>query len=72
MNDAGTIDMDLITTGVSASERTRRASLVVALRNVVAEKMEVGGSAKKVTQVLIHQKLDLYKIWLFHKQIYIH
>ena len=51
MNNAGTIDMDLITTGVSASERTRRASLVMALRSVVAEKMEVGGPAKRVTQV---------------------
>ena len=61
MINAGTIDMDLITTGVSASERTRRASLVMALRSVVAEKMEVGGPAKRVTQVRSKLKYILYR-----------
>ncbi|KAI9087257.1 hypothetical protein K1719_030727 [Acacia pycnantha] len=37
-----TIDMDLITTGVSASERMRRESLVQATRNIIMEKMQIG------------------------------
>lgn len=43
--------MDLITTGVSASERSRRANLLEALRQLVAEKMTSGGSSVKINQV---------------------
>ncbi|XP_074335653.1 DNA replication licensing factor MCM4 [Apium graveolens] len=39
----GTIDMDLITTGVSASERMRRESLVSLTRSIIMEKMQLGG-----------------------------
>ncbi|KAG0564394.1 hypothetical protein KC19_8G107300 [Ceratodon purpureus] len=49
----GTIDMDLITTGVSASERTRRANLVAALRELIAEKLSPGSSpGLKINQLL--------------------
>ncbi|MQL94869.1 hypothetical protein Taro_027535 [Colocasia esculenta] len=39
----GTIDMDLITTGVSASERVRRENTLTAVRNLIMEKMQLGG-----------------------------
>ncbi|CAK9211657.1 unnamed protein product [Sphagnum troendelagicum] len=48
----GTIDMDLITTGVSASERTRRTNLIVALRTLIAEKLPLGSPPAKVPQLL--------------------
>ncbi|KAH7426637.1 hypothetical protein KP509_10G009500 [Ceratopteris richardii] len=51
-HSTGTIDMDLITTGVSASERTRRASLVMAVRNLISEKMQAGGSTMRLMQLL--------------------
>lgn len=45
--------MDLITTGVSASERSRRANLVVALRELIAEKLSPGSSpGLKMNQVI--------------------
>ena len=45
--------MDLITTGVSASERTRRANLVAALRELIAEKLSPGSSpGLKINQVI--------------------
>lgn len=48
----GTIDMDLITTGVSASERGRRANLIAALRDLIAERISPGSSSSlKVNQV---------------------
>eukprot|EP00250_Pteridium_aquilinum_P010421 c19376_g1_i1 orf=124-2694(-) len=57
-HSTGTIDMDLITTGVSASERTRRASLVAAVRNLVSEKMQAGGSTMKLMQLLEELRKD--------------
>ncbi|KAL3683753.1 hypothetical protein R1sor_001775 [Riccia sorocarpa] len=48
----GTIDMDLITTGVSASERTRRSNLVSAIRNMIAEKLQAGSSSLRAPQLL--------------------
>lgn len=44
--------MDLITTGVSASERSRRANLLAALRQLIAEKLPPGSSTVKVNQVI--------------------
>ena len=47
----GTIDMDLIMTGISASERTRRENLVAATRNLVMEKLQLGGPSTRLTEV---------------------
>jgi len=45
--------MDLITTGVSTSERGRRANLIAALRDLIAEKISPGSSSGlKVNQVI--------------------
>ncbi|CAI9103741.1 OLC1v1002279C1 [Oldenlandia corymbosa var. corymbosa] len=48
----GTIDMDLITTGVSASERMRRENLVSSTRNIIMEKMQIGGSSTRLMELL--------------------
>ncbi|CAN6444280.1 unnamed protein product [Victoria cruziana] len=48
----GTIDMDLITTGVSASERLRKQNLVEAARNLITEKMQLGGPSMRIAQLL--------------------
>ncbi|XP_065869433.1 DNA replication licensing factor MCM4 [Euphorbia lathyris] len=48
----GTIDMDLITTGVSASERMRRENLVSATRNVIMEKLQLGGRSMRLLELL--------------------
>ncbi|CAN4107486.1 unnamed protein product [Withania somnifera] len=48
----GTIDMDLITTGVSASERMRRESLVSTTRNIIMEKMQLGGPSTRLLELL--------------------
>ncbi|XP_071715037.1 DNA replication licensing factor MCM4 [Rutidosis leptorrhynchoides] len=48
----GTIDMDLITTGVSASERMRRDNLVALARNVIMEKMQLGGPSTRILELL--------------------
>ncbi|CAM6102730.1 unnamed protein product [Calypogeia fissa] len=53
----GTIDMDLITTGVSASERTRRSNLAAAARSMIAEKVQAGQSVK-VAQLLEEMRKD--------------
>eukprot|EP00850_Spirogloea_muscicola_P009090 SM000050S17015 [mRNA] locus=s50:406082:412127:+ [translate_table: standard] len=47
----GTIDMDLITTGVSASERTRRTLITAALLDLVHEKLQAGGPGMRVIQI---------------------
>lgn len=47
----GTIDMDLITTGVSASERMRRENLVSATRNIIMEKLQLGGPSMRLLEV---------------------
>ncbi|XP_078431989.1 minichromosome maintenance (MCM2/3/5) family protein [Wolffia australiana] len=48
----GTIDMDLITTGISASERIRREQVLTAARNHVLEKMQLGGPSIYLTDML--------------------
>uniref|UniRef100_A0A0E0JJV5 DNA replication licensing factor MCM4 n=1 Tax=Oryza punctata TaxID=4537 RepID=A0A0E0JJV5_ORYPU len=48
----GTIDMDLIMTGISASERQRRDNLVAATRNLVMEKMQLGGPSVRMIELL--------------------
>lgn len=44
--------MDLITTGVSASERLRKQNLVEAARNLITEKMQLGGPSMRIAQVI--------------------
>ncbi|KAG4973782.1 hypothetical protein JHK87_030603 [Glycine soja] len=51
-HSTGTIDMDLITTGVSASERMRRESLQQATRNIIMEKMQIGGPSMRLLELL--------------------
>ncbi|VFR02864.1 unnamed protein product [Cuscuta campestris] len=48
----GTIDMDLITTGVSASERVRRENLLSDTRDIVREKMQLGGPPLRLIEIL--------------------
>ncbi|GAV62385.1 MCM domain-containing protein [Cephalotus follicularis] len=48
----GTIDMDLITTGVSASERMRRENLLSATRNLIMEKLQLGGPSMRLLELL--------------------
>lgn len=43
--------MDLITTGISASERMRRENLVSTARSIIMEKMQIGGSSTRLTEV---------------------
>ncbi|XP_019448467.1 PREDICTED: DNA replication licensing factor MCM4-like [Lupinus angustifolius] len=51
-HSTGTIDMDLITTGVSSSERMRRESLLQSIRNIVMEKMQIGGPSMRLLELL--------------------
>ncbi|XP_009373005.2 DNA replication licensing factor MCM4 [Pyrus x bretschneideri] len=51
-HSTGTIDMDLITTGISASERMRRESLVSSARNIIMEKMQLGGPSMRLLELL--------------------
>ncbi|PQP98902.1 DNA replication licensing factor MCM4 [Prunus yedoensis var. nudiflora] len=51
-HSTGTIDMDLITTGISASERMRRESLVSAVRNIIMEKLQLGGPSMRLLELL--------------------
>ncbi|KAF3323012.1 DNA replication licensing factor MCM4 [Carex littledalei] len=51
-HSTGTIDMDLIMTGISASERTRRENLLAATRNLVMEKLLTGGPSSRVVELL--------------------
>ncbi|VAH76450.1 unnamed protein product [Triticum turgidum subsp. durum] len=44
--------MDLIMTGVSASERQRRDNLVAAIRDLVMEKMQLGGPLMRMAELL--------------------
>ncbi|XP_061340618.1 DNA replication licensing factor MCM4 [Gastrolobium bilobum] len=48
----GAIDLDLITTGVSASERMRRESLLKATRIIIMEKMPIGGPSMRLLELL--------------------
>lgn len=51
--------MDLINTGVSASERMRRDILASSIRDITLEKMQIGGSAMRLSEVysFYHPKL---------------
>ncbi|KAE9448257.1 hypothetical protein C3L33_19821, partial [Rhododendron williamsianum] len=51
-HSTGTIDMDLITTGVSASERMRRENMLSATRNVIMEKLQIGGPSSRLLELL--------------------
>ncbi|KAK4835428.1 hypothetical protein QYF36_009585 [Acer negundo] len=51
-HSTGTIDMDLINTGVSASERMRRENLVSSARNIIMEKMKLGGPSMRLLELL--------------------
>ncbi|KAL6531865.1 DNA replication licensing factor, mcm4 component [Orobanche minor] len=51
-HSTGTIDMDLINTGVSASERMRRENLVSNTRNLIMEKMQLGGPSVRLLELL--------------------
>ncbi|KZV53364.1 hypothetical protein F511_06506 [Dorcoceras hygrometricum] len=51
-HSTGTIDMDLITTGVSASERMRRENLVSTVRSIIMEKMQLGGPSIRLLELL--------------------
>ncbi|KAK1314594.1 Protein PROLIFERA [Acorus calamus] len=48
----GTIDMDLITTGVSASERLRRENLIAETRSLIMEKMQLGGASTRLIELM--------------------
>lgn len=46
--------MDLINTGVSASERMRRDTFVSSIRDIALEKMQIGGSSMRLSEVFMH------------------
>ncbi|KAG6651704.1 DNA replication licensing factor MCM4 [Carya illinoinensis] len=58
-HSTGTIDMDLITTGVSASERMRRESLLSTTRNIIMEKMQLGGPSMRLLELLEELKKQI-------------
>ncbi|KAK6121483.1 hypothetical protein DH2020_044774 [Rehmannia glutinosa] len=51
-HSTGTIDMDLITTGVSASERMRRENMASTTRSIIMEKMQLGGPSIRLLELL--------------------
>ncbi|MFQ6649189.1 hypothetical protein Gotur_023029 [Gossypium turneri] len=55
-HSTGTIDMDLITTGVSASERMRRESVLSATRNIIMDKLQLGGPSMRLLELLDEMK----------------
>ncbi|KAF8377891.1 hypothetical protein HHK36_031279 [Tetracentron sinense] len=57
-HSTGTIDMDLITTGVSASERMRRENLLSATRNIIMEKLQLGGPSTRLLELLEELKRE--------------
>ncbi|CAL1353637.1 unnamed protein product [Linum trigynum] len=58
----GTIDMDLITTGVSASERMRRENLVISTRNIIMEKLQLGGPSMRLLEILEELKKQSFAV----------
>jgi len=46
--------MDLINTGVSASERMRRDTFASSIRDIALEKMQIGGSSMRLSEVFMH------------------
>lgn len=64
-HSTGTIDMDLITTGVSASERMRRERLLQETRNIIMEKMQIGGPSMRLLDILEElKKQDIGEVHL--------
>lgn len=55
--------MDLITTGVSASERMRREGVLSTTRNIIMEKMQLGGPSMRLLEVCRLQ--DLHHPFLY-------
>ncbi|XP_039006345.1 LOW QUALITY PROTEIN: uncharacterized protein LOC120133923 [Hibiscus syriacus] len=55
-HSTGTIDMDLITTGVSASERMRRDGVLSAARNIIMDKLHLGGPSIRLLELLDEMK----------------
>jgi hypothetical protein len=55
--------MDLITTGVSASERMRRESVLSAIRSIIMEKMQLGGPSMRLLEVC---KFIMCKSFVFY------
>lgn len=53
--------MDLIMTGISASERMKRENLVSATRNLIMDKMQIGGSIR-VPEVCILVQICLVSL----------
>ena len=51
--------MDLITTGVSASERMRRENVLSATRNRIMEKIQLGGPSVRLLEVSWFSRLKL-------------
>lgn len=60
--------MDLINTGVSASERMRRDTFVSSIRDIALEKMQIGGSSMRLSEVLIHYSFIFSKFVICQKQ----
>ncbi|KAB1207349.1 DNA replication licensing factor MCM4 [Morella rubra] len=58
-HSTGTIDMDLITTGVSASERMRREGVLSTTRNIIMEKMQLGGPSMRLLELLEELKKQI-------------
>ncbi|KAJ6716827.1 DNA REPLICATION LICENSING FACTOR MCM FAMILY MEMBER [Salix koriyanagi] len=63
-HSTGTIDMDLITTGVSASERMRRENLASAARNLITEKMQLEGPSRRLPEVCKYAICNFFKIFI--------
>lgn len=53
--------MDLITTGVSASERMRRENLASAARNLITEKMQLEGPSRRLPEVCKYATCNFFK-----------
>lgn len=60
--------MDLITTGVSASERMRRENVLSAIRSIIMEKMQLGGPSMRLLEVC---KIIIFNFFLFNFICYI-
>ena len=56
----GTIDMDLITTGVSASERMRRENVLSATCNIIMEKVQLGGPSILLLRGFLDLNVDAF------------
>jgi DNA replication licensing factor MCM4 len=54
--------MDLITTGVSASERMRRENLASAARSIITEKMQLEGPSMRLLEVCKYAVCRFFKL----------